>query len=174
MKVGYNGTRGSYGSHVKFITFLIPSNMNLQAQCTKEGDKYNQAHGENTVLEMVVNPVATTVNAGCLIITPNTQKHMASDSVHSSAKSVEKQGTKTIASRSGLVCMFHYSFSVAVLYDYVPQPTGASWVYKPLISRLKKKAMNHRHENLMFFVFVVLVSSAQTLNILGWEPTQCE
>ena len=120
MKVGDSGTRGSYDSHVKFRTFLIPSNG------TKEGDKYNQAHGEKTVLEMVANPVATTVNAGCLRIIPNTQKHMASDSVHSSAKSVEKQDTKTTASRSGLVCMFHYSFSVAILYDYVPQPTGAS------------------------------------------------
>jgi hypothetical protein len=41
MKVGDNGTSGSYGSHVKFRTFLIPSNMNLQAHGTKEGDKYN-------------------------------------------------------------------------------------------------------------------------------------
>jgi hypothetical protein len=125
MKVGDNGTRGSYGSHVKFRTFLNPSNMNLQAHGTKEGNKHNQAHRETPVLEMVANPVAT-VNAGCLRITPNTQKHMASDTVHSSAKSVEKQGTKTIVSRSGLVCMFHYSFRVAVLYDYVPQPAGAS------------------------------------------------
>lgn len=110
-------------AHVKFRTFLIPSISNYG---TKEGDKYNYAHGEKTVLEMVANPVATTVNAGCLRITPNKQKHMASDSVHSSAKSVEKQGTKTTASRSDLVCMFHYSLSVADLYDYVPQPAAAS------------------------------------------------
>jgi hypothetical protein len=50
MKVGDNGTRGSYGSHVKFRTFLIPSNMNLQAEGTKEGDKYNQTHGEKNSL----------------------------------------------------------------------------------------------------------------------------
>jgi len=41
MKVGDNGTRGSSGSHAKFRTFLIPSNINLQAHGTKEGDKYN-------------------------------------------------------------------------------------------------------------------------------------
>jgi hypothetical protein len=105
-----------------------------------------------------VNPVATTVNAGCLRITPNTQKHMASDSVHSSAKSVEKQDTKTIASRSGLVCMFHYSFSVAILYDYVPQPTGASRVYKPLISRRGGGGSNDpQTRELMFFIFVAVV-----------------
>lgn len=126
MKYGDNGTRGSYFSHVKFRALVTPSNTNLQTHGTKDGDKYNQAHGEKAVLQMVANPVATAVNGGCRTITPNTQKHMASDSVHSSAKSVKKQGTKTTASRSGLVCMFHYSFSVAVLSDYVPQPAGAS------------------------------------------------
>jgi hypothetical protein len=170
MKVGGSGTRGSYSSHVKFRTFLILSNMNSQTHGMNEGHKHNQAKVEETVLEMAVNPVATAVNGRCLMIIPNTQNHMASDSVHSSATSVEKQGTKTIPSRSGLVCMFHYSFSLAVLYDNVPQEALASRIYKHFLSRYikkKKKAMKHRHENLMFFIFVVLIHTAQSLNALG-------
>jgi hypothetical protein len=31
--------------------------------------------------------------------------------------------------------------------------------------------MKHRHENLMFFIFVVLIHTAQSLNALGWQPT---